>query len=120
MTDPMTEEAVFELLSLERRVDSYGAKRYYDAQGQWHRVYGPAVEHVDGSREWFQYGQRHRADGPAIERVDGNRAWAQSGQLHRLDGPAVEYADGHRSWYINGIRLNEAEWQQQVASMETS
>ena len=95
MTDAMTEEAVFELLSLECRVDSDGNVRYYNAQGQLHRVHGPAVVSEHGFRSWFQ-----------------------NGRLHRVDGPAVEYSDEYRAWYINGNLLTEAEWQQAVASME--
>jgi hypothetical protein len=117
----MTENAVFELLSLVCRVDAYGAVRYYNALGQCHRVYGPAIEYPNGRREWWQNGQRHRTDGPAVEYeyADGYRAWCQNGLLHRLDGPAVEYPNGRRDWFINGNELTEAEWQQAVASMES-
>ena len=118
LTDTMTEDALFELLSLECRVGSDGTIRYYNAPGQWHRVHGPAIERVDGSKFWYKHGRRHRLDGPALERADGSRAWWQNGQLHRVDGPAVEYSDGRYAWYINGNLLTEAEWQQQVASME--
>ena len=120
MTDTKSKEALIELLSLERRVDSDGAAIYYNAQGQLHRVYGPAIEHEDGSKFWFQNGRRHRLDGPAVDYANGYRAWLQNGQLHRLDGPAVERPDGARAWYINGKELTAAEWQQQVASMETA
>ena len=95
MTEAMSEDAVFELLTLGCRVDSDGATRYYNALGQRHRRYGPAIEHSDGYRVWYQ------------------NDW-----LHRLDGPAVEYDDGYRAWYINGKSLTEAEWQKAVASME--
>ena len=95
MTEAMTEEAVFELLSLVCRVDGDGALRYYDASGLLHRVHGPAVKYVDGSLAWFR-----------------------NGQLHRLDGPAIAYADGFRAWYIKGKSLTEAAWQKAVASME--
>ena len=117
MTDAITEEALFELLSLECRVDSDGSVRYYNALGQVHRVYGPAFEHPDGSRAWYQNGQRHRLDGPAIEYSGGYQAWYQTGQRHRIDGPAIEYADGEHEWHINGKELTEAELQQAVASM---
>ena len=56
MTEPMT-DTVFELLSLECLVDSDGAAYYYNAQGNLHRVYGPAIEYPDGSREWFINGK---------------------------------------------------------------
>ena len=117
MTEAMTEAALFELLSLDCRVDSGGTVRYYNSLGQLHREYGPAVEYSDGDREWRQNGQLHRLDGPAVEYSDGGREWWQNGYLHRLDGPAIEYSDGCQSWHINGKVLTEAEWQQVVASM---
>ena len=136
----MTEDALFELFSLERHVDSSGDVWYYNAQGKWHREYGPArvradgskfwyqdgllhrldgpaVESADGIHAWYQGGRLHRVDGPAFEQPDGHRAWFQNGKRHRIDGPAVEHSDGHREWYINGLPLTEAAWQQAVASM---
>ena len=118
-TDAMTEDSLFDLLSLGCRVCSDGTLRYYNTQGQMHRGFGPAIEYSSGSREWWQNGKRHRVDGPAVEYNDGHRAWFQNGLLHRLDGPAIEYGDGSSEWYINGNQLTEAEWQQAVASMET-
>ena len=119
MTESMTEAALFELLSLECRVDSDGTVRYYNSLGQLHREYGPAVVTSDGSKYWYQNGQLHRIDGPAVEYPDGERAWWQHGLLHRLDGPAIEYTNGTKFWYINGEELTKAEWQHAVASMET-
>ena len=94
MTDSLTEAALFELLSLVCRVDHHGTTRYFNALGQMHREYGPAIERVDGSKFWYKHGR-----------------------LHRLDGPAIEYPDGEHEWHINGKVLTEAEWQQRVASM---
>ena len=92
MPGPMTEASLFELLSLECRVDAYGNVCYYNSLGQLHRVHGPAIEYSDGACLWYQHGK-----------------------LHKLDGPAVE--NGYRAWYINGKSLTEAEWQYAVASM---
>ena len=117
MADVMSELALLELLSLECRVDDTGTLRYYSAQGQIHRVHGPAAIYRDGTDVWYQNGQCHRADGPALIHAGGHRAWYQNGRLHRLDGPAVKYADGHRSWYINGKRHTKSEWQHAVDSM---
>ena len=83
MTDAITELPLFELLSLECRVDECGIIRYYNAQGQLHREYGPAVVYVDGKGAWYLNGQRHRVDGPAIEYANGRRDWYQNGDLHR-------------------------------------
>ena len=141
LVEPLTELALFELLSLECRTYSDGTLRYYNSLDQVHRVHGPAVEWADGTHMWYQNGRRHRLGGPAVEYSDGNRVWYQNGQMHRehgpaveysdgdrvwyqngqrhrIDGPAVEYPDGGRAWYINGKALTEAEWQQAVASME--
>ena len=118
MTEAMTEAALFELLTLECCVNSYGTTTYHNGDGQLHRVYGPAIEYRDGTHVWYQNGQHHRVDGPAIEYRDGRREWWQNGQRHRVDGPAVEYHSGYREWYINGKLLSEAEWLQAVASME--
>ena len=49
MTEAMTEEALFELLSLECRVASYGNVSYHNALGQSHRVHDPAIEYSDSS-----------------------------------------------------------------------
>ena len=49
MPGPMTEASLFELLSLECHVDSNGTVRYYNALGQLHRRFGPAVEYSDSS-----------------------------------------------------------------------
>ena len=46
---------------------------------------------------------RHRVDGPAIEYVDGTKVWYVNGKSHRIDGPAFEYSDGSKHWYINGV-----------------
>lgn len=119
MTDVLTEDALFELLSLEFRIDREGTVYYYNALGQLHRIHGPAVVCTDGYYAWYRNGQRHRLGGPAVVYSDGSTTWWQDGRLHRLGGPAIERVDGSKFWYINGDWLTETEWQQQVASMET-
>ena len=66
-----------------------------------HREDGPAIEYVDGYKEWWLNGKLHREDGPAIEYADGNKQWQLNGKLHREDGPAVERANGDKYWYLN-------------------
>ena len=118
MTDSLTEAELFELLSLECCVDCNGTIRYYNKQGQMHRVWGPAVKYAYGTQVWYQNGKPHRVGGPAVVNADGGRVWYQDGLLHRLDGPAVISVEGGQSWYINGKELTETEWLQVVASME--
>lgn len=43
----------------------------------------------------------HREDGPAIERVNGTREWFVNGVPHRMDGPAFDSIHGHKEWYVN-------------------
>ena len=83
-TDTCVEHVLFELLSLECRVGPDGTVRYYNSNGQLHRVHGPAFETTYGSKVWFQHGL-----------------------IHRMDGAAVEWADGRRKWYIEGVALPE-------------
>ena len=81
-----------------------GTIRWANAQGQFHRDEGPAIECADGTKYWYQNDKRHRLDGPAVEYKNGDKCWYQNGQLHRLDGPAVEWANGYKSWWQNDQR----------------
>ena len=74
----------------------------YRVLGKLHREDGPALEWVDGGKEWYLNGKLHREDGPAVECADGDKSWWVNGKLHREDGPAVECADGDKSWWVNG------------------
>jgi hypothetical protein len=57
----------------------------------------------NGTKRWFNKdGQAHRVDGPAVESVTGQTQWWSEGVLHREDGPAVEGANNSFAWYYNG------------------
>ena len=88
------ENEVFEALKYRIEVNEYGTRRYYNSAGQRHRIDGPAVEHTNGSKLWYQ-----------------------SGQLHRTDGPAVIYYGDYKAWFINGEELTEAEFNQAVKNV---
>ena len=79
----------------------------YKVRGKLHREDGPAIEHTDGSKEWYRFWKFHRIDGPAREVANGNKEWWIFGELHREDGPAVEYVDGYKAWWIFGERHRE-------------
>ena len=70
-----------------------------------HRLDGPAVEDVDGIKEWWVDGKFHRLDGPAIEWENGTKQWWVDDKLYRLGGPAVEYASGTKEWWIDGRQM---------------
>ena len=88
----MSEQAVFDALTYRIEVDACGS-RYYNAANQLHRDGGPAVEYVNGHKEWWQNGQLHRIDGPAIITERGNKFWYQNNRLHHIDGPAIKWND---------------------------
>ena len=72
---------------------------------------------VDASKTICWYNDKdefHRLDGPAIEFVDGTKQWCVEGKLHRLDGPAVEFADGTKAWYVNGEFMSEKEFNEYI------
>ena len=73
MTEAMTEDAVFELLSLECRVGTDGTVHYYNALGKLHRVHGPAVEYPDGSKFWY-------INGKALTKAE----WQQVASMERV------------------------------------
>lgn len=99
-------------------VDKKGTVRFYKpGTNELHRLDGPAVEHANGDKSWFQNGERHRIDGPAIENSDGTKSWYQNDKLHRLDGPAVEWANGDKGWWIEGVYYTEEEFKEKIASM---
>ena len=92
--------------------DGYKAWHF---NGKFHREDGPAIEGADGYKAWHFNGKRHREDGPAVVRADGYKAWCVDGKPHRADGPAVEWPSGGKWWYLNGEELSEAEFNQRMA-----
>jgi hypothetical protein len=69
------------------------------------------VEVYEDRTYWFNEElQFHRLDGPAAEHSNGRKAWYQNGKLHRADGPAVEWASGTKEWLIEGKELTEEEF----------
>ena len=71
-----------------KKVDDFGATRYYNEIGQLHR---------DG-------------DEPAVIWADGTKAWYQNSQRHRDGGkPAVIYPNGIEEYWVNGVRYHPQE-----------
>ena len=90
-----------------RSVDIFGTVIWTNKVGLYHRIDGPTVEYVDGSKEWWLNGKLHRTDGPAVEHFNGDKFWYLNDVRHRTDGPAIEFADGEKHWYLNGKELTE-------------
>lgn len=51
---------------MNRTVDSRGTVRYWNSNGEIHRLDGPAVIEADGRRIWRYKDLTHRKDGPAV------------------------------------------------------
>jgi hypothetical protein len=84
-----------------------GEEKWRKANGQLHRLYGPAHIQANGSQYWYKDGQSHRDDGPAMIFPDGNLRWFKNGELHREDGPAMIYPHGEKEWWVDGKRHRE-------------
>jgi len=63
-------------------IDSFGNVRWYNAAGGLHRVDGPAVEYISGTKQWYRNGKLHRLDGPAAEGNDGGKYWYIDGDIY--------------------------------------
>ena len=60
----------------------------------------------NGTKVWRNAeGELHRLDGPAFTSKTGHKSWYKNNKRHRLDGPAVTYKDGEELWFINGKRV---------------
>ena len=88
------------------RIDEFGTKYWYNKEGQYHCVDGPAVIYKCGDKFWYLNGKRHRENGPAIELNNGDKYWYLNGKLHRENGPVVERANGIKEHWINDVRYS--------------
>jgi len=87
---------------VKKEINEYGSVIYTNSREQKHRLDGPAIEWMDGSKFWYKNGHWHRTDGPALIFAHGRKCWYVNGQQHRLDGPSIVYETGQISWSING------------------
>ena len=65
------------------------------------------IDHRYGTKFWKnKKKQFHKLDGPAIEWLNGEKEWWRSGMRHREDGPAFIFPNGGgvgcKKWYLNG------------------
>lgn len=95
----------------ETYIDNAGTRIWYlqsKNKVHYHRLSGPAIEHMNGTKEWWVNGKRHRENNPAIVYKDGLKVWYNNGLKHRLDGPAVQIPlnSNRDEWWIDGIQLN--------------
>ena len=67
---------------ITKEIDEQGTIYYYNDLEQLHREDGPAVEYINGYKEWYLNGKRHREDGPAVELANGTKYWYLNGEYH--------------------------------------
>lgn len=97
----------------EPYTNELGTTTWTNRAGERHREDGPAVEHYDGSEEWYQRGVLHRVGGPAVYAAEGLTAWYQNGQLHRENGPARQWAFEGDEYWVRGQQLTADQWRAQ-------
>ena len=68
-----------------------------------------------GTKRWkLPGGDLHREDGPAVEWINGHKEWWLNGKRHREDGSAIEFYDGDKVWYLNNIKYSEQEYKKKL------
>jgi hypothetical protein len=113
ITEGRTDEIIYKFKNGKFHCENGPAVEWIDGSKEWwindklHRVDGPAVERADGSKYWWINDELHREDGPAIEYANGGKEWYCKNKLHRVGGPAIEYADGGKEWYLNDVLHRE-------------
>lgn len=90
-----------------RSLDEDGWEVWHDANGELHRLDGPAmIDPNDLVEYWYLHGKQHRNGGPAVENklLPGHLApaeWWRHGERHRTDGPALVNLPGMPQWWVN-------------------
>ena len=100
----MRSRDLIKLMASETGIPDYSDSSityWKNAQGQYHRDFGPAIVRADGTQEWWRNGKRHREDGPAYV-SGGIQSWWRNDKRHREDGPALVWPDGTGEWWIDG------------------
>jgi len=73
---------------------------YYNSRGQFHNLYGPAVNHKNRTKMWYMNGVYHRENQPALTSPLGE-LWYYEGRLHRLTGAAFIHIEMGNRYYIH-------------------
>lgn len=88
-------------------LDEDGWDVWHDANGELHRLDGPAMIDTNHCVEyWYYHGKQHRDGAPAVENklLPDHLApaeWWRHGKRHRTDGPAMVNFSGMPQWWVN-------------------
>lgn len=78
------------LLRGEASMDDHGIVKFVDAENRPHRVGDePAIQTLDGRKEWWIHGERRREDPslPVVVNRDGSMDWYKADKLWRREWP---------------------------------
>jgi hypothetical protein len=78
----------------------------------------------DGTKLWYLNGKLHREDGPAIEYLNGYKEWYLEGEqlteeeynrrMNPVQQLTIEYLNGYKEWYLEGEQLTEEEYNRRM------
>ena len=79
--------------------------------------------HIDKYGNKLYYSDRnmtilHREDGPAVEGINGHKEWRRNGKLNNENGPSIEWVSGFKSWHLNGEELTGEEFDARMNPVE--
>lgn len=68
-----------------------------------------------GETAWFnKQGKFHRIGGPAQEFDNGDKVFYVNGKRHNEEGAAIQLADGRNLFFLNGKEMTEKQWAEEV------
>jgi hypothetical protein len=86
-----------------------------------------AIEWSDGVQlkqeiciRYYVDGIPHRINGPAVEYLDGEKEYWLNGSIHREDGPAIIWDCGKKEWWLNGKIFFKEDWKIEVEKLKKS
>lgn len=86
--------------------DSTGVIKRYDANGELHNPYGPAVV-MKEVEFWYKHGKLHREDGPAIVFSRGAEEWYYKGKYYGRSNTGYTQQKFERD-YLKAIKREES------------
>ncbi len=104
----------YELYLTKNYNNLFFIKDYNDIQDSIEKLFihakGTVIDFNGNKRSYENFLLHSNDDLPAIELIDGTREWYQKGNRHRdNDKPAVIRADGTEEYWVNGEQITKAE-----------
>jgi len=98
------------IMKLQNNINTgYWSIFYYNSDGKFNNLYGPAVNHNNRIKMWYRNGVYHRENKPAVITTLGE-LWYYNGKLHRLNGPAIINREIDNQYSIHGIKYTKQKY----------